>query len=195
MGYSVMVTLQILVLSLWVRIPLAQQNYTKMDKIKGYKGMLRNRCPAVVNYALKWQKAKERWIDHAYSNFIKIYVEKDERNHATRIILGIAKFYRNFEFDKSINWDDLTEEETKYWKRVSSWVKWFMKNYMYVENTYKASLNCGQDEFEIKKEIISTYLSTLLPKETEDEEIKIAKYEYVDKLVNFLIDCFNDRIR
>ena len=43
--------------------------------------MLRDRCPRVVNYALKWQKAKERWIDHAYANFIKIYCDNEEKKN------------------------------------------------------------------------------------------------------------------
>ena len=166
-----------------------------MRKTTGYKGMLRDRCPKVVNYALKWQKAKERWINHAYINFIKIYCDKRERNNATRIILGIAKFYRNFEFDKSIDWENLTPEETIYWKRVSSWVEWFMKTYAYIENSYEISRQNGKDEFSIKVELINGYLSKLLPDKTDDEEEKQAKYNYVDKLVNFLIDCFEERIQ
>lgn len=155
----------------------------------GYKGMLRDRCPKVVDYALKWQKAKERWIDHAYANFIKFYVQKQERYNATRIVLGIAKYYRNFNFDKSIEWENLTKEETIYWKRVSSWVRWFMKNYAYIENLYSTSCKAGKDEMEIKIQIVNGYLSTLLPSDDESEESKQAKYEYVDRLVEFLIEC------
>ena len=165
-----------------------------MQKTGGYKGMLRDRCPEVVNYALKWQKAKERWIDHTYANFIKIYCDNEERKHTTRIILGIAKFYRNFEFDKSIDWENLTDEDRIYWKRVSSWVDWFTKKYSYIENLYEASRIAGKNDFEIKVEIIKGYLSALLPKETDDEELKQAKYKYVDNLVEFLINCFNKRI-
>lgn len=160
----------------------------------GYKGMLRDRCPLVVNYALKWQQAKERWIDHAYSNFIKFYVDNKEKNHAARIILGIAKFYRNFDFDKSIEWENLSPEETQYWKRVSSWVRWFMKHYAYIENLYSVSKTVGKDDMTIKVEIINSYLSSLLPRDDEPEEEKQAKYEYVDKLVDFLINCFENRI-
>jgi hypothetical protein len=156
--------------------------------------MLRDRCPKVVDYALKWQKAKERWIDHAYVNFIKLYVDSNERKHATRIILGIAKFYRNFEFDKSIDWDNLTPEDKEYWKRISSWVKWFSMKYAYMENAYKISRNNGKDEISIKIELINGYLSSLLPTEDMSEEVKQAKYQYVDNLVDFLIKCFENRI-
>jgi hypothetical protein len=156
--------------------------------------MLRDRCPEVVNYALKWQKAKERWIDHAYANFIKFYVKKEDRYNATRIVLGIAKFYRNFDFEKSIEWDNLTKEEHEYWKRVSSWVRWFMQNYAYIENMYSISKQAGKSDMKIKVDIICCYLSDLLPDENATNEEKQAKYEYVDKLVNFLIDCFEKRI-
>lgn len=163
-------------------------------KSTGYKEMLRDRCPQVVNYALKWQKAKERWINHAYNQFIKIYCNNEERKHTTRIILGIAKFYRNFEFDKSIDWENLTPEEETYWKRVSSWVRWFTERYAYIENTYQISKKCGKDDFTTKVELINLYLSALLPDEDADPEEKQAKYQYVDNLVEFLIKCFDGRI-
>lgn len=165
-----------------------------MNKTAGYKGMLRDRCPLVVNYALKWQKAKERWIDHAYDNFIKVYTSKQEKDHAVRITLGIAKFYREFDFHKSINWDDLTIEETEYWARVESWVKWFRTKYAYMKNAYDISRKCGKDELSIKIEIINGYLGALMPDETDDEEEKQSKYAYVDKLVDFLFKCFEGSI-
>ena len=165
-----------------------------MRKSTGYKSMLRNRCPKVVDYALKWQKAKERWIDHTYVNFIRIYCDNNERKHATRIVLGIAKFYRNFEFDKSIDWDNLTPEEEVYWKRVSTWVKWFMEKYASAKNAYKISREAGKNEFDIKVELICGYLRALLPSENITEEEKKAKYKYVDNLVDFLIKCFEGRI-
>ena len=165
-----------------------------MRNINGYKGMLRDRCPKVVDYALKWQKAKERWIDHAYANFIKFYVANSERNHATRIVLGIAKYYKNCDFDKSIEWNNLTREETEYWKRVSSWVRWFTKQYGYVENLYEISKKAGKDEMAIKVAIINGYLSALLPDKEAEEDEKQAKYEDVDRFVDYLINCFEGHI-
>lgn len=165
-----------------------------MKKSTGYKEMLRDRCPRTVNYALKWQKSKERWLDHAYTNFIKIYCDKKERNNATRIILGISKFYRNFDFDKSINWDNLTPEDKVYWERISSWVKWFQKQYMFIEKTYITSRETGKDEFDSKVEIINRYLSSLLPPNNMTEKEKEAKYKFVNNLVDFLVDCFEGRI-
>lgn len=156
----------------------------------GYKGMLRDRCPDVVNYALKWQKAKERWINHAYKNFIRIYTDNNERYHATRITLGIAKYYRNFEFDKSIDWDNCTDEEIIFWQRVSSWVQWFKKHYASIKKMYITSVESGKDEQTIKVNIVLKWLGSLLPTEDSTEEEKQAKYKYVDDLVDFLIKCF-----
>ena len=46
--------------------------------------------------------------------------------------------------------------------------------------------------FSIKVEIINSYLSKLLPAQDMSEEEKQAKYEYVDKLVDYLITCFEE---
>lgn len=159
-------------------------------KSTSYREMLRDRCPKVVSYALKWQKAKEKWIDHAYKNFINIYVEKDERKHATRIILGIAKFYRNFDFHKSIDWDNLLPEDKAYWERVESWVDWFQKNYSYIQNVYEISRKAGKDELNTKVEIIDKWLYDLKPSPDDTEEVKQAKYDYIDALLDFLWKCF-----
>lgn len=164
-------------------------------KKPGYREMLRDRCPKVVDYALKWQKAKDAWIEHVYHNFIGIYVAKDNRNNATRIALGIVDGkIKNFEFDKTINWDDLTDEETTYWKRVSSWVEWFRTNYAYIENMYDTSKKVGKDEEDIKIEIIIHWLGWLMPDKDNTEEESQAKYQYIDKLVDYLIKCFERKI-
>ena len=44
-----------------------------------YREMLRDRVPTVVSFALKWCKAKNAWIEHAYENSIGIYTEKKDR--------------------------------------------------------------------------------------------------------------------
>ena len=160
----------------------------------GYKKMLRDRCPKMVNYALKWRKAKEKWIDHVYSNFIGIYRDKDQRNNATRIALGIAEQGKyQFEFDKTINWDDLTNEEKEYWERISKWVKWFMKEFQCIERAYSISKQKGKDDFDIQIEIIRDYLSWLLPSPNCTQEEKEAKYQYVDNLAEFLICCIEGK--
>lgn len=165
-----------------------------MKNARGFKEMLRDRCPEVVNYALKWQKAKERWIEHTYGSFVRPFIDKDERKHTTRILLGISKKFRQFNFHNTIDWDNLTDEDTEYWNRVESWVDWFQTNYMYVENTYIISHNAGRSDFQIKVEIINNYLCDLLPEITDSEKEKQIKYDYVDKFVDFLFNCLHGKI-
>lgn len=174
-------------------------------KKPGYREMLRDRCPKLVSYALKWQKSKERWIDHAYSYFIRIVGEEreddllirtasDNKKAVARILLGIVDGkVKNFEFDKTIDWDNLEDEEKVHWERVSRWVRWFGTNYAYIENMYDISKKVGKDDFEIKVKIINTYLSWLMPNDTDSEEVKQAKYNYIDRLVDYLIGCFNGK--
>lgn len=173
----------------------------------GYREMLRDRCPKVIDYALKWQKAKEKWIDHAYNYFVKLHVDeidkdnkikcsaKDNKRHVINLLLGIKKGKtREFDFSKSIDWDNLTEEDTAYWKRVVSWVNWFRTNYAYIENTYNISKQVGKNDVDIQVEIIHNYLMWLMPNETHSKEEKQAKYDYVNKFVDYLIECINGKI-
>ena len=167
-----------------------------MKQAKGYREMLRDRCPKVVNYALKWQKAKDAWIHHAYKSFIKIYKDKDQRNNATRIVLGMENgVVKNFDFHKTIDWDNLSDFGINYWERVETWVKWFMKNYSYIENIYDISKKKGKDDFDIQIEIINSYLSWLLPSPNCTQEEKEAKYQYVDNLAEYLMQCIEGKIK
>ena len=176
-------------------------------KKPGYREMLRDRCPKIVNYALKWQKAKEKWIDHVYSYFIRILVEEIDINDRivrtakankkliVSYLLGMKKGkIKNFEFRRTIDWDKLSDEETKYWETVSSWVKWFCVKYGYVENLYQNSKKMGRDEETIKIDIINSYLTALMPSRDAPEEEKQAKYDYIDRFVEFLIRCFEGKI-
>ena len=171
----------------------------------GYREMLRDRCPKVIDYALKWQKAKEKWIDHAYTYFVRLYgdeLNKDDKivrtksqnkRHCINILLGIKKGkVKEFDFKKSIDWDNLSDEDTTYWKRVTSWVNWFSTTYAYIENAYKISKQIGKDDDDIKIEIINSYLSALMPSDKCSEEERQAKYQYVDNFVNFLMRCLNN---
>lgn len=115
-------------------------------KKTSYKEMLRDRISDMqaVDLALKWCKAKTRWIDHTYEHFIKCYVDKEERYEATRIILGLSSKYRNFNFHNTIAWENLSEEEIKYWEVIESWVTWFQNNLLFIqqdiENGYTISM-------------------------------------------------------
>lgn len=106
-----------------------------MTKTKSLKAMIRDRITkmSAVDIALKWCKAKERWIDHVYSHFVNIYIDKEERYNATRTVLGISSKYRNFNFYKTIDWENIDEEEVHYWESIYSWVNWFQSWAKYIE--------------------------------------------------------------
>lgn len=139
-----------------------------------YKEMLRDRLPHTINIALKWCKAKERWIEHTYKHFIWIFENKQNRYDATRIVLGISKKERNFNFHSTIDWYNLSEEEKSYWTSVESWVNWFRTKYIYIQNEYNNSLALELELDVIKQKIKKNFLSQL------DEE-------WQDKLCNYLI--------
>lgn len=168
--------------------------------------MLRDRCPKVIDYALKWRKAKEKWIDHAYCYFVKLLGEetkpngniirttRDNKRHVINILLGLKKGKPvQFDFNKSIDWDNISEEDTAYWKGVASWVNWFRTNYAYIENMYNISKQAGKSDVDIKVEIIHSYLMWLMPNEKHSVEERQAKYDYIDKFVDYLIECIDGK--
>lgn len=106
-------------------------------KRSGYKEMLRDRISDMqaINLALKYCGVKTKWIDHVYSNFVGLYLSKHERDLAVRTILGITKKNRfQFDFHKTIAWDNLTTEEIEYWNTIEDWVNWFSNNMLIIEN-------------------------------------------------------------
>ena len=165
-----------------------------MKKNTGYREMLRDRCPKTVSFALKLCKTKEAWLDHVYKNWIRLYCDKKERLKATKIILGYTNKGRQFVFKDTIAWDNLTDEETKFWKNVESWVSWFQKEYPYIENGYSISKKIGKSIEQIKVEIMSTYLKNMCPTTEDDAKTREKKNQQINNFVDFLIDCFEDRI-
>lgn len=106
--------------------------------------MLRDRVPVVIDLALRWCKAKTKWIDHVYSRFINIYCLKEERYEATRIVLGISGKYRNFDFAKTIDWENLDDDEGEYWSTIQGWVDWFRNRHAAIEQDIKDQLSNAQ---------------------------------------------------
>ena len=129
----------------------------------GYKEMLRDRCPLVVDYALKCCKAKGRWIDHVYKSFIGFYSDKNERVNATRKSLGIVKGKpRLFDFHSTIDWDNLDDDETQYWEYVEAWVEWFKHSFDSIARFYHSEIqHVGREESEVLKDIHQLYLRDL----------------------------------
>ena len=143
----------------------------------GYIAMLRDRVPYVVNLALKWCQIKERWLKHVYDSQIGIYDSKNERYNATRIVLGIQKGHKPFDFHSTIDWYNLSDEDKKTWSYVEGWIKWFSSCYMYIKNAYEISISNGKSKDSAKAEIIDNYLNSLDP-------------AWQDKLATFLINSF-----
>lgn len=138
----------------------------------GYKAMLSDRLPYVVNIALKWCESKGRWVEHVYNTQVKIYVKKSDKDYAVRCVLGIAKRHPEFNFNDTIDWNNLSEDDNSHWKWVSDWVNWFQKSFCDIENIIKTSRLIGMLENDIIKEVCTTYLKNM---EQESAE-KLAKY-------------------
>ena len=138
----------------------------------GYKAMIRDRCPRTVDFALKWCKAKTVWINHVYENFIWFLVDKKDRDQQVRALLGLSKLNRQFEFDNTINWDNLSKEDCGYWTNVSKWVHFFEKEMLPVAEIYETLKIKGHDEEYIKQYICKSKLENL-PNEWQD---KLYKY-------------------
>ncbi|WP_173431823.1 hypothetical protein [Sharpea azabuensis] len=121
--------------------------------------MIRNRISDMrnVNLALKWCKAKERWINHVYDNFINIYVEKQDRYEATRITLGLSSKDRDFNFHSTICWDNLDDYDTKYWKSIEGWIEWFDENIESFQQDIQNGINIVEQYPTISSKL-ATYL-------------------------------------
>lgn len=141
----------------------------------GYRGMLRDRVPQVVNFALKWCEMKNAWVEHVYKNFVKMYKEKKDRERAAKIILGLTKkgLPMNFDFVKTLDWDNMSQEEKMKWEWCESWVEWFQQIFLYVHNVYKDK-ETAEESF--KSEVKLRFLGTLNPATQE-------------KLANYLLKC------
>lgn len=152
-----------------------------MKKPNGYKGMIRDRCPLLVNFALKWCKAKDLWINHVYKSFVGIAKDNAVRKELTRTVLGLNKKNRHFEFHDTIDWDNLSDNASRYWDWVEGWVKWFRTRYAFIYNAYdihKTTGNYNYDSF--KQELINNYLGNV--------DLKVR-----EKLAEYCIKCCDEQ--
>ena len=123
--------------------------------MKGFKGMLADRLPFVVDAALKMCRAKGRYIEHVYKTQIDIYVNKEDKKQCVFKILG--KKHSLFDFKRSIDFDNIPSEEHPYWEYVISWVEWLQHNGAFIEECYKDSLDKGFTQEEIVQLFINKY--------------------------------------
>lgn len=120
----------------------------------GYKAMLRDRVPRTTDLALKWCKAKTKWVDYVYKNYIWFCKDNELRKQMTRNILGLSKANRVFIFGSTIDWFNLTKEEYQYWFEVNNWVNWFEKNLLSIADMYETLIIYrGEDP-----EYVKTYI-------------------------------------
>lgn len=132
--------------------------------MNGYKAMLRDRIPQTWSLALKYCKAKGKWIEYVYTRHIKPLDESCRRNKVLELCgarpfisrgnlcamartfgklhpnkpdphVDMSKF--KLKFDDTIMFKELDAEWKLYWIRVSDWVNWFTTTYAYIENAYK----------------------------------------------------------
>ena len=66
------------------------QNIIKMAS--GYRQMLCDRMPQTLDIALRWCKAKNKWVDYVYDHFIQKYPQ-NERSRAVKQVLGLTNYY------------------------------------------------------------------------------------------------------
>lgn len=142
----------------------------------GFKEMLRDRIPVYADIALKWCKAKERWINIVYRDTISVFADKNDRYDITKTILGLKSKDKIFNFDDTIYWDALSEEEHEILKVASSWVKWFKYYFAFIENEYKIDLSLGYSEERIISELCSGLLKKIDSSVRENLAIFIIKY-------------------
>lgn len=147
----------------------------------GYKAMLRDRVPRTVDLALKWCKAKDRWVEYVYYTHIWWIKEKEAREHQTKYLLALTKNNREFKFENTIEWNDLSEEERKYWESVQSWVSWFSIQLLPMVDSYKLHLMQGDSPEYIQLCMTEKYLKGI----SEQQQEKLYKH-----IVNHIIQYY-----
>lgn len=68
--------------------------------------MLRDRMPKILDLALRYCKAKERWIDYVYNNMVK-KMSKEKRSTVVKKILGIKQQYKRQEIYDAVKYGEL----------------------------------------------------------------------------------------
>ena len=90
-----------------MRVTLYDQYITTMAK--GYRQMLCDRMPQTLDIALRWCKAKNKWVDYVYDNTIKKYPQK-ERSRAVKQVLGQITYYNIDEIELNGTFEECSEK-------------------------------------------------------------------------------------
>lgn len=129
----------------------------KHMKNNGYRGMIRDRMPYILDVVLRYYGAKNKWINHVYDNFVKIFKSNEDKDMAVRVTLGISSRYSIFLYNRSIEWTSLDDEEKKFWKSIGSVYEWLRKYHLNLETSYKSLLREGNTLDECVKKICKQY--------------------------------------
>lgn len=114
--------------------------------------MLSENIPKVWDIALKWCGCKTKWIEYVYKAHIQPYntncllTKKQNKHKKTVAVREIIK--KGARFSDSIKWDsfmvnptDASREEQEMWTKVNTWVTWFSKNNIYIEDIIKSYMS------------------------------------------------------
>ena len=170
--------------------------------MSSYKAMLRDRMPQMLDLALRWCKAKDRWINYVYDNTVKKY-SKEKRSTVVKIILGIKQQYKRQEIYDQIRYSELkpvTKEQVNQIPKSELYMK-------FTETINWQKLSVGDPDMYAYWKVIAdwvdwfsksytyiedTYKNSQGWKLDKDEIVPIlmAKYNINRKLTEFLIKSF-----
>lgn len=170
--------------------------------MNGYKGMLRDRMPLMLDLALRWCKAKQRWIDYVYDKFVKKY-PKERRGVIVKTLLGIKQQYkrqdiydhmRYVKLDLSVSMDQVNSiPKSELFMSFRDTLDWEELSKEEGMVTYWATVESWVQWFKESHAYIenSYQISRKLGK--DDATIKaslMAEYGLESKLIDYLIKSF-----
>lgn len=164
--------------------------------------MLRDRMPHALDLALRWCKAKQRWIDYVYETIVKKYPE-EKRSAVVKTILGIKQQYKRQEIYDQIRYSELklvTREQvskipkTELYMRFSDTINW-QKLFIEDQNMFSYWMRVAEWVDWFSRSYISikdTYEHSQSWKMSNDEicPILMSKYGINRKLTEYLIKSF-----
>jgi hypothetical protein len=168
----------------------------------GYKAMLRDRMPLMLDLALKWCKAKERWINYVYDNIIKKYPQ-DKRSLVVKQILGIKQRWKRQEiYDqlRYVEFKPITREQvdripkSELYMKFTDTIDWSTLSkedpdmYEYWRNVsgwvewFSTTHLSAQSTYDLSKRWAMT--------EDDIKPILMSKYDIDSKFTDYLIKSF-----
>lgn len=164
--------------------------------------MLRDRMPKMLDLALRWCKAKDRWINYVYDNIIRKY-PSEKRSVIVKTILGIKQQYKHQEIYDTLRYVEfkpITMEQVKsipkseLYMKFSETIDWntLSKDDPDMYNYWKAVADWVDWFSTSYTPIQCTYELSQKWKMGDDDirPILMSKYEIDSKLTEYLINSF-----